>query len=76
MQCKEVALVLGKGGWTALPNEVRAHIVIYNSCLNLVANLREIVATTHQLSTEVEPPARVWLSLRKQLEEEGIIKPI
>jgi hypothetical protein len=40
-----------------------------------VEDLTSIVATAHLLAAEVEPPARVWTSLRTQLEEEGIIKP-
>jgi len=32
------------------------------------------VATAHLLPAEVEPPARVWTSLRSQLEAEGIIR--
>jgi hypothetical protein len=36
--------------------------------------LRDIVAVAHTLPAELEPPARVWVSLRAQLENEGIIK--
>jgi hypothetical protein len=43
-------------------------------CQSLVADLRDIVAVAHTFPAEVEPPARVWVSLRAQLENEGIIK--
>jgi hypothetical protein len=38
-----------------------------------VADLRRIVSVAHLLSAEVAPPARVWRSLRAQLEKEGIV---
>jgi hypothetical protein len=40
---------------------------------NLVADLKSIVIAAHNLPAEVAPPARVWRSLRVQLEEEGIL---
>ena len=39
---------------------------------NLVADLKSIVLAAHTLPAEVAPPARVWRSLRVQLEKEGI----
>ena len=35
--------------------------------------LRRIVSAAHELPAEVDPPARVWASLRAKLEEEGIL---
>lgn len=40
---------------------------------SLRADLRSIVSAAHKLPAEVAPPARVWSSLRAQLEEEGIL---
>lgn len=57
-----------------VPEAARAHVAGCSSCQSLVADLTEIVATAHLLPTEVEPPARVWSSLRIQLENEGIIR--
>lgn len=74
MQCKEVEVVLEQEGWTPVPEAARAHLAGCGSCQNLVADLTAIVATAHLLPAEVEPPARVWTSLRTQLEAEGIIK--
>jgi len=74
MQCKEAEAVLEEQGFVPVPEQARAHLASCNSCQNLVADLTTIVATAHLLPTEVEPPARVWSSLRQQLEAEGIIK--
>ena len=74
MQCKEVEAVLEQEGWTPMPEAARVHLAGCGSCQGLVADLTAIVATAHLLPAEVEPPARVWKSLRAQLEEEGIIK--
>ena len=40
---------------------------------NLVADLRNIVSAAHKLPAQVAPPARVWRSLRLQLEKEGLL---
>jgi hypothetical protein len=74
MQCKEVEVVLEQEGCLPVPESARAHLAGCNSCRNLIADLTAIVATAHLLPAEVEPPPRVWTSLRVQLEEEGIIR--
>jgi len=74
MQCKEIELVLEQGGIAPLPAAARAHLVSCTACQSLVADLRDIVAVAHTLPAEVEPPARVWVSLSAQLAIEGIIK--
>ena len=74
MQCKEVEVVLEQEGWTPLPEAAREHVAGCGNCQSLVEDLTEIVATAHLLPAEVEPPARVWVSLKAQLEAEGIIK--
>jgi hypothetical protein len=74
MQCKEVEVVLEQEGWTPLPEAARDHLAECRNCQNLVEDLTAIVATAHLLPAEVEPPARIWVSLRSQLEHEGIIK--
>jgi hypothetical protein len=76
MQCKDVEVVLEQEGWTPLPDAARDHLAGCSSCQNLVEDLTAIVATAHLLPAELEPPARVWTSLRSQLEKEGIIKSI
>ena len=74
MQCKEVEVVLEQQGCLPVPEAARAHLAGCNSCRNLIADLTAIVATAHLLPAEVEPPLRVWTSLRVQLEQEGIIR--
>src|ERR1700748_3503605 len=74
MQCKDVEVVLEQEGWTPLPEAAREHVAGCGNCQSLVEDLTEIVATAHLLPAEVEPPARVWLSLKAQLEQDGIIK--
>src|SRR5438445_165748 len=74
MQCKEVEVVLEQQGFVPVPDAARAHLLGCSSCRNLIADLTAIVATAHLLPADVEPPARVWTSLRVQLEEEGIIR--
>jgi hypothetical protein len=39
----------------------------------VVADLKNIVSAAHKLPAEVAPPARVWRSLRAQLEREDIL---
>src|SRR6267143_4397520 len=74
MQCREVEAVLEQEGFVPVPDAARAHLAGCSSCKNLIADLTALVATAHLLPAEVEPPARVWTSLRLQLEEEGIIR--
>ncbi|MCU1243292.1 MAG: hypothetical protein JWO71_4018 [Candidatus Acidoferrum typicum] len=74
MQCKEVEVVLEQEGCLPVPEAARAHLAGCNSCRNLIADLTAIIATAHLLPAEVEPPRRVWTSLRVQLENERIIR--
>src|SRR5258706_929965 len=74
MQCNVVAVVLEQEGSLPVPEAARAHLAGCNSCRNFIADLTAIIATAHLLPAEVEPPPRVWTSLRVQLEEEGIIR--
>jgi hypothetical protein len=74
MQCKELELALEQEGIAPLPAAARAHVASCNACQSLVTDLRDIVAAARELPAELAPPARVWVSLRAQLENEGIIK--
>jgi len=40
---------------------------------SFAADLRRIVCAAHKLPAELAPPARVWSSLRAQLERQGIL---
>lgn len=74
MQCKDVEVVLEQQGCLPVPEAARAHLAGCNSCRNFIADVTAIVATAHLLPAEVDPPSRVWNSLRAQLQQEGIIR--
>jgi hypothetical protein len=74
MQCREIEAVIEREGFSPLPAAARAHVVSCLACRSFVADLTSIVAAARELPAELEPPARVWVSLRTQLESEGIIK--
>jgi hypothetical protein len=74
MQCKDVEVVLEQQGCLPVPEAARAHLAACNSCRNFIADITAIVATAHLLPADVDPPARVWNSLRAQLQHEGIIR--
>lgn len=74
MQCKEIEAVLENEGLSLLPEAARAHVASCNACRSLIEDFSAIVAVAEELPAEVEPPTRVWVALRNQLEAEGIIK--
>ena len=75
MQCKDIELVLEQEGLEPLPEEARAHLSECVECRTYVADLTSIADAAKKLPRELAPPDRVWISLRAQLEAEGIIKP-
>src|SRR5271163_4544736 len=74
MRCNDVADVLELEGLAPLPDSARQHVAECPACQGLLADFGSIVAAARDLPSEVEPPARVWISLRAQLEAEGIIR--
>jgi hypothetical protein len=55
--------------------DARAHVRKCSRCRNLVEDMDAIRLTAHLWSVEeADPPARVWVSLRAQLEQEGLIR--
>jgi hypothetical protein len=74
MQCKDVELVLEQEGLEPLPEDARAHLAECRVCRNYVADLTSLVDAAKKLPSEITPPDRVWISLRAQLEAEGIIR--
>lgn len=74
MQCREIEAVLENEGFSPLPESVRAHAASCTVCSNLIADFSAILSVAETLPAEVEPPTRVWVALRNQLEAEGIIK--
>src|SRR5215475_1756964 len=74
MQCRDIEAVLENEGLSPLPESVRAHASSCSACSGLIADFSAILSVAEILPAEVEPPTRVWVSLRNQLEAEGIIK--
>jgi hypothetical protein len=74
MQCRDVESILEREGLSPLPEGVRAHAAACSGCSNLIADFSAILSVAEQLPAEVEPPTRVWVALRNQLEAEGLIK--
>jgi hypothetical protein len=73
MQCKELEAVLESEDLTDLSAEAHEHLARCPGCQNLVADLTVIVTAAKQIPAEVPPPDRIWLSIRAQLQAEGII---
>lgn len=74
MQCRDVEEVLEQEGLAPLPEAVRGHVAGCRQCQGYIADLETIVSAAQELPAEVEPPSRVWVALRTQLELEGVIK--
>jgi hypothetical protein len=74
MQCKDIEIVLEQEGLEPLPIEARAHLAECSECRNYVADLTSLVDVAHKLPAEITPPDRIWVSLRAQLEAEGVIR--
>jgi hypothetical protein len=74
MQCKELEIVLEQEGLAPLPAPAREHLAGCAACQNFLADLSSLVAAAKELPAEANPPERIWISLRTQLEAEGIIR--
>jgi ribosomal protein S15P/S13E len=74
MQCKQLEAVLEQDGLTPLPAAAEEHLAECAACRSFLADLSLIVEKAHELPAEVEPPQRIWLSVRAQLQAEGLIQ--
>jgi len=74
LQCRDIEEVLEQEGLGPLPEAALAHVARCLHCQDYIADLETIVSAAHELPAEVEPPARVWIALRAELEREGILK--
>jgi hypothetical protein len=74
MQCKDLESVLAAEGLGPLPAEAHEHLAACADCQGFLADLHSIVTVAKTLPGEVDPPDRVWINLRAQLEAEGLIK--
>jgi len=73
MQCKDIAQVIEQEGFSPLPEAARGHVAGCPACSSLISDFERILAVTSEIPAEVEPPSRVWVSLRAQLEAEKMI---
>lgn len=74
MKCSEVELAIEQDGLSPIPAMAKAHIAGCVTCRNLVEDLFAVLNAAHALPAEEEPPARLWVSIRAQLELEGLIR--
>jgi hypothetical protein len=74
MQCKDVAQIIEQEGFSPLPETACGHLAGCQACTSLLADFERIVSAATELPAEVEPPSRIWISLRAQLQAEGIIR--
>jgi ribosomal protein S15P/S13E len=74
MQCKDFEAVLEQEGLDPLPLAARSHLAECSACQNLFADLRVIISSAKTLPAEVDPPERLWVSLRARMAGEGLIK--
>jgi hypothetical protein len=74
MQCKELEAVLESEGLDSLPTGAREHLAGCTCCQDLLADLSTIVVAAKAIPAEVTPPDRIWVSIRAQLEAEGVIR--
>ena len=75
MQCHELEDVLQQGQAAPLPADAAAHLNGCERCRSLIADLEAIRLAARELAAEeIEPPQRIWISLRNQLEAEGLIR--
>ncbi len=73
MQHKKTQIRSKRDGRSPLMSVTGVRFGEHSHPKSLRADLRSIVSAAHKLPREVAPPARVWSSLRAQLEEEGIL---
>ena len=74
MQCNELEQILERQADGALSELATAHINGCANCRSLTADLKAIHAVALELGAEeIAPPEHVWITLRNQLEAEGLI---
>jgi hypothetical protein len=75
MQCEQFERMLEQQDEGALPKPALDHMESCDACRALSADFAAIHDAALELATEdVTPPERIWISLRNQLEAEGLIR--
>ena len=73
MQLKKTRVVPKHHGRPPLRDAVPTPFGARSGRQRFAADLKSIVSAAHLLPAEIAPPARVWRSLRAQLEEESFL---
>jgi hypothetical protein len=73
MHCKDLESVLEAEGLTPLPSEAQQHLAGCQHCQDLLADFSAIAVAAKTIPAEMQPPDRIWVSVRAQLEAEGVI---
>ena len=73
MQLKKTRVVPKHHGRPPLRDAVPTPFSARSGRQSFAADLKSIVAAAYLLPAEIAPPARVWRSLRAQLEAEGFL---
>ena len=74
MQCEQFEQILEQQDLAALPKPALAHLETCEACRALSADFDAIHDMALELGHDgIAPPERVWVSLRNQLEAEGLI---
>lgn len=75
MQCEQFERILEQQEDGALPQPAIAHMDECVACRSLMADLDQIQGVAMEIGAEgITPPAHIWVSLRNQLEAEGVIR--
>jgi hypothetical protein len=75
MLCGELEVVFEQEGLTSLSPEARQHLSECNACKHYFDDVTGIVALASAFPAEVEPPERVWISIREELQRENLFRP-
>jgi hypothetical protein len=77
MQCEQFEQILEQQETAALPKPALEHLETCENCRTLSTDLAAIHELALELGNEgIVPPDRVWISLRNQLEAEGLIRDL
>lgn len=74
MQCNDFEQVIEQDGPLHLSEAAHNHLAGCPACSGLLRDFTAILSVASEIPSEVEPPTRVWVALRAQLEAEGVIR--
>ncbi len=75
MQCEQFEQIFEQQEYEGLPKPALAHIEECEACRSLALDLGAIHDAAMEMGADgIAPPDRIWISLRNQLEAEGVIR--